>query len=756
MNGLKFQFFVIFILYYSPKEFIIQLKQNKMRKNYTKEFAVPILAALFMIPSQLWSNPPGNPVAMDFNSTQMEDISEPVFEAQKIFYVDVHNGNDKYSGGLAKPNKNLTDGPFRTIEKAKNEIRNLKSKGPLNYPVTVVLREGVYPLTKTLVFTPDDSGSDEFPISYIAYEGENPVLSGSRLVTGWKKADGRLWKVHLPEVEKGEWYFAQLFVDGQRRYRPRLPKEGFYHVADYLEPRSYKLPSHRTSAKPEDRHLYKGFSFNEGDIKQWDKLEDIEVVSFHSWADSRLKIESIDTDQNKVYFTRDATYSFTQGGMNQRYYVDNVFEAISAGEWYLDRSSGNIYYYPLPGENPKEKEIIAPLVNTIIALEGAENNYVENLSFSGLTFSYAGADLPEDGYLGAQAHSRVDAALSATGAKKISVKNCIISRVGRYGIWFRENCHENRIENNVIYDLGAGGIKVGEVSSDEFSKNPGYNIVSNNHVYDGGKIYHCSVGILVGKTHRNTISHNEVHDFNYTGISVGFHGSGLASYNTIEYNYIHDVMKGMFNDGAGIYTLQHCPGTVIRNNLIHDVHPYTYLGFGIYLDNTTTGVLVENNISYRTERGFLYKGQDNIVQNNIFAFGKDHMLDPHTPSPNRFERNIVYFSESRLFRWTEWNSQGPQQRNSYPYFDETVERVSMKNMMSLFDYNLYYSTDGEGMQFYGQTFKDWQELGFDKHSKIADPLFVDGEVGNFTLKPGSPAFELGFQPIDISEVGLIE
>ena len=77
-------------------------------------------------------------------------------------------------------------------------------------------------------------------------------------------------------------------------------------------------------------------------------------------------------------------------------------------------------------------------------------------------------------------------------------------------------------------------------------------------------------------------------------------------------------------------------------------------------------------------------------------------------------------------------------------------------MLSLFDYNLYYSTDGKGMQFYGQTFKDWQELGFDKHSKIADPMFVDAEGGNFTLKPGSPAFEVGFQPIDISKVGLIK
>ena len=725
-------------------------------RNFIKNVAVPVLAVLFIIPSHVWSNPPGNPLAMDFNCPQTGDISEPVSQAQKTYYVDVNNGNDKYTGGLAAPNKSLTDGPFKTIEKAKNEIRNLKSKGQLNSPTQVVIRGGVYHLTDTLVFTPDDSGSDEFPVSYTAYEGENPVLSGSRKITGWKKADGGLWKTHLPEVKKGEWYFEQLFVDGQRRYRPRLPKEGFYQVADLLEPRSYRLPSHRSSAKPEDKHLFKGFKFYEGDIKQWGQHEDIEVISFHSWAESRLKVESIDPDENKVYFTRDATYSFTHGGEHQRYYVDNVFEAISAGEWYLDRRSGNLYYYPLPGENPKEKEVIAPVLNTIIALEGTKNNYVENLSFSGLTFSYAGADLPEDGYVGAQAHMQVGAALSATGAKKISINNCTISHVGRYGIWFKKDCHENRIENNVVHDSGAGGIKLGEGSSDEFSKDASNNIISDNHVYDGGKIYHCSVGILVAKAQRNTISHNEVHDFNYTGINVGFHGTGLASYNTVEYNYIHDVMKGMFNDGAGIYTLQYCPGTVIRNNLIHDVHPYTNMGWGIYLDNSTTGVLVENNICYRTENGFIYKGQDNIIQNNIFAFGKKDQLWPHTPNPNRFERNIIYFSEGRLINWPEWRSMGNDQRWGYSYFGDSIKKVDMKNMMTIFDYNLYYSTDGKGIVFFGQPFKDWQELGFDRHCKIADPLFFDAEGGNFTLKPESPAFELGFQPIDISKVGLIE
>ena len=61
------------------------------------------------------------------------------------------------------------------------------------------------------------------------------------------------------------------------------------------------------------------------------------------------------------------------------------------------------------------------------------------------------------------------------------------------------------------------------------------------------------------------------------------------------------------------------------------------------------------------------------------------------------------------------------------------------------------------MKFYNlpevKTFEDWQRKGFDFHSIVADPLFVDPVNDNYTLRDDSPVFKLGFQQIDISTVG---
>lgn len=59
----------------------------------------------------------------------------------------------------------------------------------------------------------------------------------------------------------------------------------------------------------------------------------------------------------------------------------------------------------------------------------------------------------------------------------------------------------------------------------------------------------------------------------------------------------------------------------------------------------------------------------------------------------------------------------------------------------------------DAVKFNGNTWADWQKRGKDTHSQYADPQFVAPDQGDFTLKPNSPAFALGFRPIDISQVG---
>ncbi|MGQ9699438.1 MAG: hypothetical protein ACUVRO_15775, partial [Armatimonadota bacterium] len=150
------------------------------------------------------------------------------------FYV-APNGNDAWSGTRATPNAQGTDGPFATIGRAKDAVRQLRAQGKLKRPVTVSIRGGTYFLNEPLVFTPADSGTAECPITYAAYRGEKPVISGGWRITRWSQTvvnGKRAWQAELPEVRRGEWRFRQLFVNGKRRLRPRVPASGWYEFAE--------------------------------------------------------------------------------------------------------------------------------------------------------------------------------------------------------------------------------------------------------------------------------------------------------------------------------------------------------------------------------------------------------------------------------------------------------------------------------------------------------------------------------------------
>ena len=112
--------------------------------------------------------------------------------------------------------------PFATLARARGAVRG-KIKDGLTKDIVVEIRGGTYPVTETLTFGPEDSGTEKFSITYAAAPGEKVVLSGGRKISGWKKGPGEIWTVELPEVKAGRWYFRQLFVNGRRAVRARTP-----------------------------------------------------------------------------------------------------------------------------------------------------------------------------------------------------------------------------------------------------------------------------------------------------------------------------------------------------------------------------------------------------------------------------------------------------------------------------------------------------------------------------------------------------
>lgn len=646
-------------------------------------------------------------------------------------------GNDAWTGSLAAPNEARTDGPLASLAGARDAIRNLKLSGPLQQPVLVRVASGRYAVTEPLVFEPQDSGTEQAPITYQGEPGARPILSGGREISGWQQQGDR-WVVHLPDVEAGRWAFAALWVDGQRRTRARIPNEDYFYTAGKAPP-----ITDPTTGQPASSARV-AFRFKPGDIRQFSNLDDAIVVVYQSWEVGHQRIASVDEAKRVVTFRSPLPWAFDHWGGNVRYFVENVPEALDApGQWYLDRRTGLLSYLPLPGEDLTQATVVAPVAKQLLVLRGepAENRFVSHLRFENLRLLHTDWEVPPQGHASIQAACNFPGAIEAVGARNCSVEACELGHLGTYGAWLRFGCQDNRIVRNEIHDLGAGGVRLGEQSDPRTEPETAQrNVVDNNWIYDGGKIDPGAVGVWIGRTSHNRVSHNEICDLNYTGISVGWswgYAPSSAHHNVIEFNHIHNIGRGVLGDMGGIYCLGDSPGTVVRNNLVHDVYDYRTGSLAIYTDEGSTGILIENNIGYGTTYANFHQhyGRENIVRNNIWALGQDYQLSRARQEEHlsfTFERNIVYFDNGKLLKggWT--------------------------NDRFVMDRNLYWdASQPEGDIMFGDaTFAQWQARGHDRNSRIADPRFVDAARFDFRLQPDSPALQLGFVPIDTSRIGL--
>jgi len=668
-------------------------------------------------------------------------------KAETAFYVSP-SGNDAANG--TAPGR-----AFATVERARDAIRALKKLGRFDGPITIYLRDGIYPLTEGIVLTPEDSGTPDKPITYTAYKDEKPVLSGGRRITGWKNFKDGIWSVKLPALKAGTWRFRQLYVNGQKRRRARIPNEGFFRVAGF--PDGGREVHYHTDCQ--------SFEFAPGDMNpDWTNLSDVEVIVYHFWTDSHLPIESIDTRTRIVTFQHKAgkvfTDDFTSGGA--RYIVENVFEGLDQpGEWYLNRRTGVLYYKPMPSEDMTTAEVVAPLAADFMRFEGkpVRRKFVEYINVKGLSFMYTNWNLPPGNSNDRQGSASVPAAVSLTGARHCTFDHCTIRNIGIFAFEVSEGCQNNRFTHNDISYIGAGGFRVnGGTQNDHPLKRTGYNIIADNSLNHYGEEFPSAVGILLMHTNGNCVVHNDIHHGWYTGISIGWNWGyqrSLSRDNVIEFNHIHDIGQGLLSDIGGIYTLGVSPGTVLRNNLIHDVNANHYGGWGIYNDEGSTHIMIENNVVYNTKfAGYnIHFCKEVTVRNNVFAFGRLQQLSRSRIEPHKsvfFENNIVYWKEGVLLD-NNWRDK------PYTFYFHPKNKSGTREVTSTFemDWNVYYNPTLklDEVEFNGLTFEQWKKTGKDNHSLYADPLFVDPEKFDFRLKSESPAFAMGFKHIDLSNIG---
>jgi len=536
------------------------------------------------------------------------------------FYVSM-KGNDNWSGTLPEPNANSTNGPFLTIARAQKAVRKLKSvvffpKDPpvekrwIGSPhpfgrgrdIVVYIREGNYFLQQPLVFKPEDGGErvetnlptgafeyhklKDHYVTYAAFPGEKPVISGKIPVSNWKKK-GKLWTAHFDADTA-----AMLVVNGKREVLARTPDKGYF-----VPPAISKTTN----------EIY----FKKGDVKSWKEMEDNRVIMLLRWHTGINTITKVD-EKNGI-----ATFRSPQEGVvivPPRYYIENIKALLdSPGEWFFDKKLKEISYIPENGiSDPNLAKTGIPIISQLVVVKGSPGIPVRNLRFYGLTFegaitgnrpiryNYDGVDgvtgIVETGYAG-------DYAISYEYAHACEFAESEIRSCSGTGIAVKKGCYQTRILNNRFETIDNGGVYVtGPANPAHGMEITRETTISRNRFYDCG-----GINIYATYTLMTTISHNYITKTRGRyGIDVGGWANQEEAIDggyTVEYNHLDDVQQDADDSGA-IKTAGMTFNSIVRRNLIHDVHAGFFNdNVGFWFDNMSSGWTSEENIFYNLEQG---------------------------------------------------------------------------------------------------------------------------------------------------------
>ena len=356
------------------------------------------------------------------------------------------------------------DGPIKTLVEARDAARLQRRSGKKG-PIIITIRAGTYYLPETLVLGPEDSDT-----IWEAPHGEHPVISGGRVISGWTKAAGAVWAADAPGP-----YFHQLFVDGRRATRARTPNNGFFRIDG------------ASSQNKPFQLRYRG-----NDIKkEWAAQDDVEVVAYLAWSDLRMPI--VDVDEAAHIATLASNPEPSNREVDARYFIENAPDALDApGEWYLDKAAGKVSYIPLQGEDMERALVTAPTLERLVSLQGRPESgaFVRNVVFRGLTFADADWSMDAKGYADTQAATPAPAAIEAVGAIGFKIEKCTIAHSGGYALALGRGSKHNQVLANELFDLGAGGVKVGEPELRPNDAEQNYeNVIADNDIHDLGLVY---------------------------------------------------------------------------------------------------------------------------------------------------------------------------------------------------------------------------------------------------------------------------
>jgi len=686
--------------------------------------------------------------------------------AARQWFVSPH-GNDAWSGTLPDPNAAKTDGSFATLVRARDAIRTHKAASDATGPLTVFLRDGLYNLKEPFTLTKEDSGTAAAPIVYRAYRDEKPVLIGGRRITDFVPHEGGILKTDVGRQGLQDVYFRQLFFNGKRQHLARYPNHdpGDPYAGGWAYPDGKEVTMW-TTIPGEDKRTLK---VKPGDLHPWARVTEGEVLVFprYNWWNNILRIASLDRQSRVMKLAGNASYPIRPG---DRYFVRNLFEELDApGEWYLDRRTWTLYFWPPSHKQKGEDTVYAPVLETVVKMTGVSHVTLRGFTIEccrGTAVALSGcADCRIVGNTIRNVGGRCtsgDSAVSVSGGRNVGV-------VG-----------------NDIHEVGSHAIRL--QGGDRASLTPSGHYAENNYIHHTGVFYKQGVGVVLSGV-GGRASRNLIHDCPRFGILYS------GNDQIIELNHIRHVDLETADTGAtysGGRDWLSPRGTVIRYNYIHDVFGFgkhdghwttPHYAWGIYLDDNSAEVHVHGNIVVRALRGLLHFhcARDNRVENNIFVDGMLQQVEMNGwKDYSRFldRMGSAYEKHVGLPAWKKYEGlqKGGHPKEAVPMGGNRIERnifFYRKPEAKLYKHRQlrfeHFDCDRNLIHHFGhpvltgltdvppeKQWAEWQKLGFDRHSVVADPLFVDPDNDDYRLRPESPAFKLGFQPIPVEKIGPYE
>jgi len=528
---------------------------------------------------------------------------------------------------------NALPGAFATVQDA---LCAAKQASLAEKEAVCIEIHGMQQLRETLRITAENLPGADHPVT-IKGADENAGFTGGMPVTGFSRWKDNIWRVNVPEIE----YTRHLYIDGKSAKRPATPFRKPYRW-DVLEADDFvfsNLPGEeeklmRVSDGPNHEDFipdWSGIATTHTEIAEWKNLRDLEMVFEVGWVHRVVPVDWVTPLPDGRLYIKPLEPAFRSargmegvriGGCPNC--IENVFALLGEPlEWYFDRSEKMLYVGFAEGDSPENHEIVMPLVEQLLLVEGKLDRKPCHLRFENLQFMHTTWLFPQKyGVPEVQAnqmkftsipegmelekpyeadYQKVIGALRVLAARDVSFIGCSFTMLGTGALQYEFGTQDSRISRNHFYEIGGSAVSLGDFYLDRAHHPDDHreivrNIeITNNLIHDTGRDFRGSVAITAGYVQDVTIAHNDIFDVPYSAISLGW-GWGetdvsvgprlrtpwkvptVCKRNRIMNNHIHHCMM-MLCDGGAIYTLGRMEGTVISGNYIHESSGYQGEGY---------------------------------------------------------------------------------------------------------------------------------------------------------------------------------